>query len=29
MIRIREHGCALTPAGIWNEQTLYLVEHCN
>ncbi len=29
MIRIREHGCALTPAGVWNGQTLYLVEHCN
>jgi hypothetical protein len=29
MIRIREHGCALTPAGVWNGQTLYLVERCN
>ena len=28
MIRIREHGCALTPAGAWNGQTLYLVERC-
>ena len=29
MMRIREHGCALTPAGFWNGQTLYLVERCN
>ncbi len=28
MIRIHEHGCALTPAGAWNGQALYLVERC-
>jgi len=27
MIRIREHGCALTAAGAWNGQTLYVVGH--
>jgi hypothetical protein len=29
MIRIREHGCSLAPAGVWSGQTLYLVENCH
>ena len=29
MQRIHEHGCVLTPAGEWNGQVLFLVEHCN